>query len=442
MTGVVAVALRAAVARGRLRHDRVVPARRARWCRCSRSWWLRHAVARRTTAPAAGLGGTAARSSRRAARAAGAGARWCSSRPTLAGHDRPSSLCRRPDARAARSSRRADARQFQLRFRAPAGTKFESTETLGARRPRRRSAQTAGRRATWRSRWAMSASSRRQLSDQHHLPVDRRLARGRAPGGASARRADEASSACRKSCAARSRALPRCPVLVRTGRHRQPDHELQLADAGSKSRSWGPTSPPAGVRCQGARQRSRRIGSLRDLQYGQTARLSRHPGRTSIASWRGSSASPSTRSAVRSPPPRRRAASSRRTTGPIRAPASRSRCRSQVPQPRMTSLEDLRVVPVTRRRHRQAAARRCRPHRERAPSSANTTAYNGQRMVTLTANVPARTSARVATEVNAAIGRAGEPPAGRTVAVRGQVAADAARRSASIAVGLVRRGRR
>jgi multidrug efflux pump subunit AcrB len=48
---------------------------------------------------------------------------------------------------------------------------------------------------------------------------------------------------------------------------------------------------------------------------------------------------------------------------------------------------------------------------------------NGQRMVTLTANVAGEDLGRVLTRINAAIQRAGTPPRGATVAVRGQLAA-------------------
>ena len=47
--------------------------------------------------------------------------------------------------------------------------------------------------------------------------------------------------------------------------------------------------------------------------------------------------------------------------------------------------------------------------------------YNGQRMVTLTANVVGEDLGRVSNEINAAIKRAGEPPRGARVSVRGQI---------------------
>ena len=94
----------------------------------------------------------------------------------------------------------------------------------------------------------------------------------------------------------------------------------------------------------------------------------------------------------------------------------------EVPQPRMTSLEDLRVVPVS-------AGGVAKPLLGDVAHIENTTIVgeydriNGQRMVTLTANIAGQDLGRAVTQVNAAIRRAGEPPRGTTVALRGQIAA-------------------
>jgi multidrug efflux pump subunit AcrB len=61
---------------------------------------------------------------------------------------------------------------------------------------------------------------------------------------------------------------------------------------------------------------------------------------------------------------------------------------------------------------------------------------NGQRMVTLTANVAGEDLGRALTQVNAAIRRAGEPPRGATVAIRGQIAA-MAETFTNISAGLI-----
>jgi multidrug efflux pump subunit AcrB len=93
----------------------------------------------------------------------------------------------------------------------------------------------------------------------------------------------------------------------------------------------------------------------------------------------------------------------------------------EVPQPRMTSLNDLRVVPVT-------AGRTAHPllgdvaHIENSTIVGEYDRFNGQRMVTLSANVSGADLGRTATAVDQAIARAGAPPRGATVSVRGQIA--------------------
>ena len=94
----------------------------------------------------------------------------------------------------------------------------------------------------------------------------------------------------------------------------------------------------------------------------------------------------------------------------------------EVPQPQMTTLEDLRVVPVS-------SGPGAKPLLGDLARIENTTIVgeydrvNGQRMVTLTANVAGEDLGRALDDVNAAIRQAGDPPRGSTVTVRGQVAA-------------------
>src|SRR4051812_15876028 len=93
----------------------------------------------------------------------------------------------------------------------------------------------------------------------------------------------------------------------------------------------------------------------------------------------------------------------------------------QVPQPRMTSLDDLRVVPVTA----EGASHPLLGDVARIESSTIVGEYdrfNGQRMVTLSANVAQDDLGAIATAVDQAIARAGTPPRGATIAVRGQIA--------------------
>jgi len=93
----------------------------------------------------------------------------------------------------------------------------------------------------------------------------------------------------------------------------------------------------------------------------------------------------------------------------------------QVPQPRMTSLEDLRVMPVT-------AGGASHPLLGDVARIENSTIigeydrFNGQRMVTMSANAFGEDLGRIADRVDEAIARAGAPPRGATVAVRGQIA--------------------
>jgi multidrug efflux pump subunit AcrB len=93
----------------------------------------------------------------------------------------------------------------------------------------------------------------------------------------------------------------------------------------------------------------------------------------------------------------------------------------QVPQPRMTSLEDLRVVPVT-------PGGSSYPLLGDVARIENSTLvgeydrFNGQRMVTLSANLAGEDLGRLASRVDQAIGRAGTPPRGASVSVRGQIA--------------------
>ena len=93
----------------------------------------------------------------------------------------------------------------------------------------------------------------------------------------------------------------------------------------------------------------------------------------------------------------------------------------EVPQHTMSSMEDILNVPVMQ----NGAAR---PLLGDVATVTQTTAigeynrYNQQRMITLTANVHGEDLGTASDEVFAAVSRAGDPPAGVTVSVRGQVA--------------------
>ena len=240
---------------------------------------------------------------------------------------RASSVVGRARRSAARSFQPAARAQFQLRFRAPAGTKFESTERL-ADDVLDEITQAAGP-----DNVEITPRLRRRAAlvvpDQHDLSLDRRLARGRAAGGAQARRASCSSASFEETLRG---ALPRASFPMRSFSFEPGDIVSRIMNFGAPTPVEVAVAGPglrreSGVRRQGARRAGARFRALRDLQIEQTLdypaiQVERRPraGRTA-----GRDAS--IRSAGRSPRRRRRAASSRRTTGPIRAPASPSRCR-------------------------------------------------------------------------------------------------------------------
>jgi multidrug efflux pump subunit AcrB len=94
----------------------------------------------------------------------------------------------------------------------------------------------------------------------------------------------------------------------------------------------------------------------------------------------------------------------------------------EVPQQDMTTLDDLRVVPVTAGSDGKALLGDL-ARIENATIVGEYDRVNGQRMVTLTANVSGEDLGRALNHVNQAIAQAGEPPRGATVGIRGQIAA-------------------
>jgi multidrug efflux pump subunit AcrB len=94
----------------------------------------------------------------------------------------------------------------------------------------------------------------------------------------------------------------------------------------------------------------------------------------------------------------------------------------EVPQPRMNNLEDLRVIPVSAE-HGSHALLGDVATIGNATIVGEYDRINGQRMVTLTANVAGQDLGRTVSQVDQAIARAGAPPRGAAVAVRGQIGA-------------------
>ena len=322
----VALAVRAAVAGGRLRDDRVVPA--LELARAGAVGLAARTRGTRRKRPAARgrLGRSAARLASARLLQRLAPARWLlvAAYVVVTVGDRRR---RRPDARARDLSRGRRqpvpaalprAGRHEVRVDRAAGDATCSTRS--SRRPAR---------TTSRSRSATSASSPRRIRSTPSFcgPAARTKACCR---WRSSRRRGIRLDGLRGSAApALPRAVSRRAVLVRAGRHRQPDHELRRADAGRGRGRRARTSPPAATFAAKVRDELARIPVAARSAVRPGARLPGDPGRRRTARWPASSASPSTRSAARSPPPPRRAASSRRTTGPTRAPASRSRCRSR-----------------------------------------------------------------------------------------------------------------
>jgi multidrug efflux pump subunit AcrB len=94
----------------------------------------------------------------------------------------------------------------------------------------------------------------------------------------------------------------------------------------------------------------------------------------------------------------------------------------EVPQPLMTNLADMRVIPVSGE-HGSRALLGDVATIDNATIVGEYDRINGQRMVTLTANVAGQDLGRTVGQVDQAIARAGAPPRGAAVAVRGQIGA-------------------
>jgi multidrug efflux pump subunit AcrB len=92
----------------------------------------------------------------------------------------------------------------------------------------------------------------------------------------------------------------------------------------------------------------------------------------------------------------------------------------EVPQPRMTSLDDLRAMPVGEGNGRALLGDVARIGNGTVVGEYDR--FNGQRMITISANTAGEDLGRVATEIDRAIARAGAPPRGASVSTRGQIA--------------------
>jgi multidrug efflux pump subunit AcrB len=93
----------------------------------------------------------------------------------------------------------------------------------------------------------------------------------------------------------------------------------------------------------------------------------------------------------------------------------------EIPQPRMTSSEDMARVPVMADGSQHPLLGDV-ANVQYGTAVGEYDRLNGQRMLTLSANVVGEDLGRVAKAIDAALARAGDPPRGVTVSVRGQIA--------------------
>jgi multidrug efflux pump subunit AcrB len=310
------------------------------------------------------------------------------------------------------------ARMFQLRFRAPAGTKFESTERLG------RDVLDEIDRVAGRGNVDISLGYVGVQPSSYPINTIFLWTGGSHEGVLQVALRPGAISS-----------LGAIEEKLRARFHeRFPDAQFSFEPGDVVSRMMNFSAPtPVEVAVAGPdfaasrrfaekiRHELAGVGSLRDLQYGQTldypaiqVDIDRQ-----LAGQLGVTVDEVGRSFAA-------ATSSSRFVAPNYWADPRTgiafQVQVEVPQPRITSLDDLRVVPV-------AATRDTTPLLGDLARIENTTIVgeydriNGQRLITLTANTSGEDLGRVARRVEQAIARAGAPPRGTTAVVRGQLAA-------------------
>jgi multidrug efflux pump subunit AcrB len=311
-----------------------------------------------------------------------------------------------------------DAKQFQLRFRAPAGTKFESTERLA------RDVLDEIQRVAGPGNVAITLGYVGVQPSSYPINTIFLWTGGSHEG------------VLQVALAARSVVgLDEIQEeLRRTFKEKFPGAQFSFEPGDVVSRIMNFGSPtPVEVAVMGPdfaasrafslkiRDELATIPSLRDLQFGQTLD---YPGirvqlDRQIAGQLGVTVDQVGRSFAA-------ATSSSRFVAPNYWADPRTgiafQVQVQVPQPRVTTLDDLRVIPVTS----GGAAKPLLGDLARIENATIVGQYdrlNGQRMVTLTANLSGADLGRTLSDVTAAIARAGEPPRGAMVRLRGQIAA-------------------
>ncbi|MGE0594703.1 MAG: efflux RND transporter permease subunit [Vicinamibacterales bacterium] len=319
---------------------------------------------------------------------------------------------------------------FQLRFRAPAGTKFEATEALarGVLDVIRTEAGPDGVDITLGYVGVQPTSYPVNLiflwtGGQHEGVLQVALR----PGASV--RLDALQERLRRAF---RDGLPDVQVSFEPG-----DIVGRIMNFGAPTpievAVMGPDFPATRAFAARLHEEMSRIGAVRDLQYGQT--LDTPAIRVEVDRERAGQLGVTVDQVGRS---FAAATSSSRFVAPTYWADPRTgiafQVQVQVPQPRMTSLDDLRVVPVGGGGATPLLGDLARI--ENASAIGEYDRLNGQRMVTLTANVSGLDLGRAAAQVDDAVRRAGTPPRGATVTVRGQMAAmtDTFR---NIAAGLV-----
>jgi multidrug efflux pump subunit AcrB len=94
----------------------------------------------------------------------------------------------------------------------------------------------------------------------------------------------------------------------------------------------------------------------------------------------------------------------------------------EVPQPEISTLDDLRVVPVAQNQSQHPLLSDV-AHVENGTIVGEYDRIDGQRMVTMSANISGDDLGRAAARIDEALAKAGTPPRGASVNVRGQIAA-------------------
>ncbi len=307
---------------------------------------------------------------------------------------------------------------FQLRFRAPAGTKFESTERLG------RDVLDVIRETAGAANIDITLGYVGVQPSSYPINTIFLWTSGSHEG--------VLQVALRPDAPVKLEALQE--KLRQAFHDRFPDAQFSFEPGDIVSRIMNFSAPtPVEVAVMGpdfaasrkfatkVRNELSQIGSLRDLQFGQTldypaiqVNVNRQ-----MAGQLGVTVDQVGRSFAA-------ATSSSRFVAPNYWADPRTgiafQVQVEVPQPRMTTLEDLRVVPVS-------AGGIAKPllgdlaRIENATIVGEYDRINGERLVTLTANVAGEDLGRVLGQVNTAIRRAGEPPRGASVTIRGQIAA-------------------